>query len=103
VLVRVRCYREDRLRARFQSSLLCGTLAQWEKLVLSQPAWRRLRNIDFVEGAVNGNIALVRSAVPPAAIHTRNVTFRNGDVALAGSLILPASGGTHPAILFLQG
>jgi uncharacterized protein len=31
------------------------------------------------------------------------VTFRNGDVTLAGTLLVPSTGGPHPAVVFLHG
>jgi alpha-beta hydrolase superfamily lysophospholipase len=56
----------------------------------------------FAEGAVNGTFTLSRAAAP-AAVATRNVTFTNGPVALAGELLLPTTPGRHPAIIFLHG
>ena len=38
---------------------------------------------------------------PPYA--SEDVTFRNGNVVLAGSLYVPSTPGRHPAIVFLQG
>lgn len=54
------------------------------------------------EGAVKGTFTLAR-AEPPPAIATRNVTFANGPVTLAGELLLPTTSGRHPAIIFLHG
>jgi len=54
------------------------------------------------EGAVKGTFTLAR-AEPPPAIATRNVTFANGAVTLAGELLLPTTPGRHPAIIFLHG
>jgi len=56
----------------------------------------------FTEGAVNGTFTLARAA-PPPAVATRNVTFANGPVTLAGELLLPTTPGRHPAIIFLHG
>ena len=36
-------------------------------------------------------------------LHREEVKFQNGDVTLAGTLILPASRGPHPAIIFMHG
>ena len=57
----------------------------------------------FTEGDTKGTFALTRAALPTAAIGMREVTYRNGDVTLAGTLLLPAPPGRHPAVLFLHG
>ena len=33
----------------------------------------------------------------------QDVTFKNGDVTLAGTLTLPSSGNPHPAVIFVHG
>ncbi|MDE1985240.1 MAG: alpha/beta fold hydrolase [Alphaproteobacteria bacterium] len=58
---------------------------------------------DFVEGGTKGTFRLERLHGLPSTVQTRDVTFRNGDVTLAGTLLLPAGTAPHPAILFLQG
>jgi uncharacterized protein len=57
----------------------------------------------FTDGSERGTFELARATPSPAAIRTRNVTFRDKDVTLAGTLLLPAAPGRHAAILFLQG
>ena len=57
----------------------------------------------FSDGGSSGTFELVRASLPSSAISARDVAFRNGDVTLAGTLLLPAGAGKHPAILFLQG
>lgn len=57
----------------------------------------------FVDGAVQGSFEMVRSPRAPAAIRAQDVSFRNGEVTLSGTVLLPAAPGKHPAILFLQG
>jgi dipeptidyl aminopeptidase/acylaminoacyl peptidase len=57
----------------------------------------------FVDGKDKGRFELARAALPAAQIQTHDVTFRNKDVTLAGTLLLPATPGRHPAILFLHG
>jgi uncharacterized protein len=54
------------------------------------------------EGPINGTFQLKRSPAPPA-IATREVSFANGPVTLAGEMLLPSTPGRHPAILFLHG
>jgi alpha-beta hydrolase superfamily lysophospholipase len=56
----------------------------------------------FTEGAVKGTFTLARAA-PPPTVATRNVAFANGPVTLAGELLLPATPGRHPAIIFVHG
>jgi dipeptidyl aminopeptidase/acylaminoacyl peptidase len=57
----------------------------------------------FVDGATHGTFALARAKAPPATVNSRDVTFRDGDITLAGTLLSPPAPGKHPAILFLQG
>jgi len=57
----------------------------------------------FVDGGTKGSFYLARSVLPAAKIATRDVTFQNKDVTLAGTLLLPAASGRHPAVVFLHG
>lgn len=57
----------------------------------------------FTDGKDQGSFELVRSALRSAQIRASEVTFRDKDVTLAGTLLLPAMPGKHPAILFLHG
>lgn len=57
----------------------------------------------FTDGTKRGAFILNRAALAPPAIATRDVTFADSDVKLAGTLLLPSTAGKHPAILFLQG
>ena len=59
--------------------------------------------VDHAQGDVRGKFELARSASAPPAVQTRDVTFNNGEVVLSGTLILPARGDHHRAVLFLQG
>ena len=57
----------------------------------------------FDEAGTSGAFAYTRlSAAAPAPVE-REVTFRNGDVTLAGSLIVPATPGRHSAVIFIHG
>ncbi|MCE9522739.1 MAG: alpha/beta fold hydrolase, partial [Alphaproteobacteria bacterium] len=56
----------------------------------------------FTEGETTGAFHLVRAA-PPAPISKREVSFANGDVKLAGEMVLPEGPGRHPTIVFLHG
>ena len=58
---------------------------------------------EFREGEVAGRFAYTRVRGPSTALIEREVTFANGDVKLAGTLILPSSGGKHPAVVFVHG
>jgi|GEM_PF-523945 len=55
------------------------------------------------EGESEGRFAFSRGADPAAALEEREITFANGDVTLAGSLILPRTGSALPAVVFLHG
>lgn len=57
----------------------------------------------FVDGQSKGTFDLTRSNLPAAGVQSRDVTFADKDVKLAGTLLLPASAGKHPAVLFLHG
>src|SRR5271165_2348640 len=57
----------------------------------------------FVDDNDGGTFELRRAAHPAAKIPQREVTFRNKDVTLAGTLLLPTTPGKHPAIVFLHG
>jgi dipeptidyl aminopeptidase/acylaminoacyl peptidase len=57
----------------------------------------------FTEGRAKGSFVLTRSLLPSAQIRTRDVTFRDKDVTLSGTILLPATPGKHPAFVFLHG
>lgn len=57
---------------------------------------------ELTEGGVKGSFELRRAEAPPP-VTTRPATFDNGDVTLAGELLLPEREGRHPAIIFLHG
>ncbi|HSE46224.1 MAG TPA: hypothetical protein VLA89_12930, partial [Gemmatimonadales bacterium] len=54
------------------------------------------------EGQSEGRFAFSRSTTGPA-FNEQEITFANGSVTLAGSLILPPTGNSLPAVVFLQG
>jgi alpha-beta hydrolase superfamily lysophospholipase len=61
---------------------------------------------DLLEEGSRGVFAFFRAAAGAPSIEEREITFTNGDVTLAGSLLLPAAGGTRgpvAAIVFLHG
>ena len=55
------------------------------------------------EGESVGRFTYVRTRAPLAVPREREVTFSNGAVTLAGSLILPRVGRRHPAVVFVHG
>lgn len=58
----------------------------------------------FTEGPASGTFYLERSTAPEANLRVRDVTFRNGDVSLSGTLILPVpSPARYRAVVFLHG
>ncbi len=58
----------------------------------------------FTDRSDKGTFELLRAAgLPAAQIRSRGVTFQNGDVSLAGTLLLPSTPSKHPAIVFLHG
>jgi pimeloyl-ACP methyl ester carboxylesterase len=57
----------------------------------------------FRERDAKGTFSLTRAEVKPQSFSEEEVTFRNGNVTLAGTLLLPLSKGPHPAVVFLHG
>ena len=55
------------------------------------------------EGNGEGRFSFSRAEAAKAPLVEREVTFRNGDVSLAGSLILPPGANRHPAVVFVHG
>jgi len=58
---------------------------------------------EFRENEARGTFSIKRAAVPARAFTEQEVSFRNGEVTLAGTLLLPKAGGAHPATVFLHG
>lgn len=57
----------------------------------------------FQDGKDPGVFRLTRVAEVVAAPASREVTFANGNLKLAGTMLLPGGPGRHPAIVFLHG
>ena len=57
----------------------------------------------FHEGDAKGTFSLRRAEARQAIFTEEEVGFRNGDVTLSGTLLLPLARGPHPAIVFLHG
>ena len=67
------------------------------------------RNGEIISGTVvggqtSGPLSLRHTGTTPPTPYTQEeVRFRNGDVALAGTLLLPATKGRHPAVILIHG
>jgi uncharacterized protein len=57
----------------------------------------------FQESAAKGTFSLRRVAAKPPAFKQEEVSFRNGEATLSGTLLLPLTKGPHPAVVFLHG
>ena len=57
----------------------------------------------FKEGQGRGTFSLEPASLNPPPYKREDVTFRVGDVILAGTLLRPNSAGVHPGIVFLHG
>jgi uncharacterized protein len=57
----------------------------------------------FVEDGREGRFAFSRAAPAAPTFSERDITFRSGDVTLAGTLLLPGGVGPVPAVVFLHG
>jgi pimeloyl-ACP methyl ester carboxylesterase len=55
------------------------------------------------EGTSEGRFAYARATAATASIREQEITFRRGDVTLAGSLLLPSSRSSFAALVFLHG
>ncbi|HEY3129357.1 MAG TPA: alpha/beta fold hydrolase [Acidobacteriota bacterium] len=57
----------------------------------------------FREGDARGRFSLRRVDAKPLTFRQEEVSFRNGDVTLSGTLLLPLTEVPHPAVVFLHG
>jgi pimeloyl-ACP methyl ester carboxylesterase len=55
------------------------------------------------EGARSGRFELRLQPVAGPSLIDKSVTFTNGDVRLSGSLLMPTTKGSHPAVVLIQG
>lgn len=58
---------------------------------------------EFREGDGKGTFLLRRTEAKPPTFKQEEINFRNGDVTLSGTLLLPLTKEPHPAIVFLHG
>jgi hypothetical protein len=58
---------------------------------------------EFREGDARGTFSLRRVNAKPPTFKQEEVSFRNGDVTLSGTLLLPLTKGPHPGVVFLHG
>ena len=57
----------------------------------------------FQDGNELGTFSLQPVELVPPPYRREDITFRNGDVVLAGTLLRPRTPGSHPGIVFLHG
>lgn len=57
----------------------------------------------FREGDAKGTFSIRRVDAKPLTFKQEEVSFRNGDVTLSGTLLLPLTQAPHPAVVFLHG
>jgi pimeloyl-ACP methyl ester carboxylesterase len=57
----------------------------------------------FREGDAKGTFSLRRVNAKPLTFKHEEVSFRNGEVTLSGTLLLPLTRKSHPAVIFLHG
>lgn len=57
----------------------------------------------FNGGEGNGTLLLAQRPAPEPAYREEEVSFSNGAVKLAGTLLVPVSPGRHPAVVFVHG
>ncbi|HEU0048705.1 MAG TPA: alpha/beta fold hydrolase [Nitrososphaera sp.] len=58
---------------------------------------------EFREGDARGTFSIRRVDAKPPTFKQEEVSFRNGDVTLSGTLLLPLTEVPHPAVVFLHG
>lgn len=57
----------------------------------------------FREGEATGTFSIKRVDAKPPTFKQEQVSFRNAEVTLSGTLLLPLAKGPHPAVVFLHG
>jgi pimeloyl-ACP methyl ester carboxylesterase len=57
----------------------------------------------FRENEGKGTFSLRRLGAKPPTFRHEEISFRNGDVTLSGTLLIPLTKGPHPAAVFLHG
>ena len=57
----------------------------------------------FREGEAQGTFSVKRTETRPPTFKHEEVSFRNGEVTLSGTMLLPLTKGPHPAVVFLHG
>jgi len=57
----------------------------------------------FREGQARGSFSIKRARTKPPTFKQEEVSFRNVDVTLSGTLMLPLTNGLLPAVVFLHG
>jgi uncharacterized protein len=57
----------------------------------------------FREGEAGGTFSVKRVVAKPPTFKQEEVSFRNREVTLSGTLLLPLTNGPHPAVVFLHG
>ena len=57
----------------------------------------------FREGDAKGTFSIRRVDAKPPTFKQEEVSFRNGEITLSGTLLLPSTKGPHPAVVFLHG
>jgi pimeloyl-ACP methyl ester carboxylesterase len=60
-------------------------------------------NGQFREGEARGTFSIRRVDAEPPTFKQEEVSFRNGDVTLSGTLLLPLTKWPHPGVVFLHG
>src|SRR5439155_14252068 len=58
---------------------------------------------NFREGDARGTFSIRRVTAKPPTFKQEEVSFRNEEVTLSGTLLLPATEGPYPAVVFLHG
>src|SRR5258708_7644233 len=58
---------------------------------------------DFSGLGVTAPFVLKRTNAPPSMLKEEDVVFRNGEVTLAGTVLIPSGSGPHPAIVCTHG
>ncbi|MGH9949625.1 MAG: alpha/beta hydrolase family protein, partial [Pyrinomonadaceae bacterium] len=57
----------------------------------------------FQENTAKGTFSLQRVTAKPPVFKQEEVSFRNRDVILSGTLLIPLTDGPHPVVVFLHG
>src|SRR5712691_5321669 len=93
------------IKVRYEPSKVHFELQTSERLIIFDGS----RNGEVISGTIGGGefsgpLSLRHTGItPPASYAQEEVHFRNGEVTLSGTLLIPPTKGRHPAVILIHG